>query len=133
MWFEEIDNNLIIPREFLHTSFISSFYGIIPLELTQTFPMGQYESIDILEIDDMVNKTMIRKILNFFKIHGQHYDKCGILSPVNYINQFNEIIEFSKDALIKRIVDLLKFKFNLNVSAFKEIFQILQFFKNERK
>ncbi len=132
-WFEEIDNNLIIPREFLHISFISSFYGIIPLELTQTFPMGQYESINILEIDDMVNKTMIRKILNFFKIHGQHYDKCGILSPVNYINQFNEIVEFSMDTLIKKIVDLLKFKFYLNVSAFKEISQLLQFFKNERK
>ena len=132
-WFEEIDNNLIIPREVLHTSFISAFYGIIPLELTQTFPMGQHESIDIIEIDDMVNKTMIQKILNFFEVHGQHYSKCGILSPVNYINQFNEIVEFSIDTLIKKIVDLLKSKFNLNVSAFKEISHLLQFFKNERK
>ena len=129
----QIDNNLIIPREVLHTSFISAFYGIIPLELTQTFPMGQHESIDIIEIDDMVNKTMIQKILNFFEVHGQHYSKCGILSPVNYINQFNEIVEFSIDTLIKKIVDLLKSKFNLNVSAFKEISHLLQFFKNERK
>jgi len=95
-WFEEIDNNLIIPRELLHISFISTFYGIIPLELTKTFPMGQYESINVLEIEDIVNKTMIQKILNFFEIHGQHYDKCGILSPVFYVNQFNENIEFLK-------------------------------------
>jgi len=132
-WFEEIDNNLIIPREVLHISFISAFYGIIPLELTQTFPMGQHESINIIESDDMVNKTMIQKILNFFEGSGQHYDKCGILSPVNYINQFNEIVEFPINTVIKKIVDLLKSKFNLNVSAFKEISHLLQFFKNERK
>ena len=132
-WFEEIDNNLIISREFLHISFISVFYGIIPLELTKTFPMGQYESINILEINDKVNKTMIQKILNFFEVQGQHYDKCGILSPVFYINQFNETVEFSKHNLIKKIVDLVKSKFNLKISAFKEISQLLQFFKEERK
>jgi len=130
-WFEEIDNNSIIPREILHTSFISAFYGIIPFELTQTFPMGQHESIDILEIDEMVNKTMIQKILNFFEVHSQHYDKCGILTPVNYINQFNEIVEFSKKDLIIRIEEILKSNFKLNIAIFKDISQLLQFFNQK--
>ena len=131
-WFEEIDNNLIIPRELLHTSFVSTFYGIIPLELINTFPMGQYESIDIPEIDDIVKKTMIQKILTFFEMHGQHYDRCGFLLPVYYINQFNETVEFSKGILIKEIVDLLNSKLNLNIRMFKEISLLLQFFKGEK-
>ena len=39
-WLEELDNNLFIPRKFLHITFFSDFYGIIPLELSFSFPMG---------------------------------------------------------------------------------------------
>ncbi len=132
-WLEEIDNNSLIPRKFLHISFISVFYGIIPLELSYTFPMGQYESIDFSEIDNILIHNITEKIENFFNFHSQYYIKCGVLAPINYINQFNEIVEFSKENLILRLVDMLKSKFELNISTFKDISQLIHYFKNERE
>ncbi|KKM18233.1 hypothetical protein LCGC14_1667770 [marine sediment metagenome] len=132
-WLGEIDNNSLIPRKFLHVSFISVFYGIIPLELSYTFPMGQYESIDFSESDNILIHNIIEKIENFFNFHSQYYFKCGILVPVNYINQFNEIVEFSKKNLILRLVVMLKSKFKLNISTFKDISQLLHYFSNERE
>ncbi len=132
-WLEEVDNNSIIPRKFLHISFISSFYGIIPLELSNTFPMAQYESIDISEINNMHVNNIIENVENFFNFHGQNYNKCGVFIPVDYINQFNEIVKFSKGEIIIRVVDLIKSKFNLNILTFTEINQLLKYFKNERE
>jgi len=130
-WLEEIENNTFIPREFLHVAFNSDFFGIIPLELSSTFPMGQFESINILTINDIIYQNFAQRIENFFKTHGNHYAKCGILTPDQYINQFNEEVEYSKKNAIITIFDKLKSKITLNFSIFENLPGILQFFQDD--
>jgi 7-cyano-7-deazaguanine tRNA-ribosyltransferase len=130
-WFEEIEGNKIIPREFLHVAFISDFFGIIPLELSFTFPMGQFESINQLQTNDIIYQKLAQRIENFFKSHGKHYEKCAILTPDQYINQFNEETEYSKKNVIVNIFDELKSKITLNFSIFKDLPGVMQFFQDD--
>ncbi|MBY8983791.1 MAG: tRNA guanosine(15) transglycosylase TgtA [Candidatus Lokiarchaeota archaeon] len=130
-WLEEIENNAIIPRESLHIAFISDFFGILPLDLSSTFPMGQYESISRLTSNNKIYNKFAQRVENFFKFHGNHYTKCSILTPDRYINQFNEEIEYSKKETIISIFNKLKSKLVLNCSIFEDIPEILQFFKDD--
>jgi 7-cyano-7-deazaguanine tRNA-ribosyltransferase len=130
-WLEEIGDNTIIPREFLHVAFVSDFFGILPLDLNSTFPMGQFESINQLTINGNIYQKLAQRIENFFTFHGKQYDKYGILIPDNYINQFNEETEYLKKKVIISIFDNLKSKFVLKFSIFEDIPRILQFFKGE--
>jgi 7-cyano-7-deazaguanine tRNA-ribosyltransferase len=95
-WLEELDTNSIIPRKFIHVAFFSDFYGIIPLELSSSFPMGQHESIDLSSEKDIIYQNFIKKVDLFFNLYTHHYSKCGILIPETFINQFDEIVNFSK-------------------------------------
>lgn len=133
IWLEKIDNNVIIPRENLHISFYSEFYGLIPLELSNTFPMGQYEAIKSSNYNDIVYKNSLLKIENFFKLFSMNYQKCGVLIPGKYINQYGEFIEFSKKNPINNVYSMLKSKIKLNVSAFDNIEDLLQYFRNIKK
>jgi hypothetical protein len=130
-WLEEIDNNSIIPRNLLHVVFFSYVYGIIPLELSSSFPMGQYESIDLIK----ENKTMIRnfqqKIELFFDNYSQFYLKCGMLIPEEFLNQFNETVQFSKKKIIFKLVKKLKSNYKLEIGTFKEINALINSFKSD--
>ncbi len=130
-WLEEIETNTIIPREFLHIAFISDFFGIIPLDLSYTFPMGQFESINGLITNDIIYQNFAQRIENFFKFHGKHYVKCGILAPDLYINQFNEDTGYLKKSAITSIIDKERSKLSLNFSIFEDLHGILQFFKDD--
>ncbi|MHA2181315.1 MAG: tRNA guanosine(15) transglycosylase TgtA, partial [Promethearchaeota archaeon] len=130
-WLEEIETNTIIPRQFLHVGFISDFFGIIPLDLNSTFPMGQFESIYQVQTNDIIYQKLAQRIENFFNFHGKHYDKCGILIPDHYINHFNEEMEYSKKEAIISIFDNLKSKLSLKFSIFGDIPGILQSFKDD--
>lgn len=127
-WLEKINKNQLIPREYLHISFISDFYGIIPLELNKTFPLGQYESFDFFKNNNFSDNIIIEKVEKFFKYHSKDYKKCGILVPINFINQFNEIVEFNKKKFLIKVVDILKSKYNLNISIFNDLTSLIQFF-----
>jgi len=130
-WLEEIEKNTIIPREVLHVAFISDFFGIIPFDLSFTFPMGQYESINNLITADINYHSFTQRVETFLNLHGKHYYKCGVLLPDQYINQFNEETEYSKKNVIIRIFNNLKSKLILNFSIFKGLPGILQFFKDD--
>lgn len=130
-WLEEIEKNAIIPRNILHVAYISDFYGIIPLELSFSFPMGQYESIRNLEIDNSIYNNIIKKLENYFKLHRNHYNKCGILLPEQIINQFYEKIEYDKKNILIKLLNKLKSKVTIKISIFDNILEILQFFKND--
>ncbi|MFW9941459.1 MAG: tRNA guanosine(15) transglycosylase TgtA [Candidatus Thorarchaeota archaeon] len=130
-WMDEIDNNSIIPRNLLHIGFISEFFGIIPLELSSTFPMGQCESIDNLGIKDKLNENIEQKLENFFKKYGHFYSKCGILIPEKYFNQFNEETEYTKRNIIINLFEKIKLNFSLNSSIFNDLSGMLEFFKVE--
>jgi 7-cyano-7-deazaguanine tRNA-ribosyltransferase len=130
-WLEKIENNTIIPREFLHVAFISDFFGIIPLDLSFTFPMGQFESINRLITNSTIHQNFAQKIENFFNSHGKQYEKCGILSPDQFINQFNEETEYLKKNVGILLIDKLRSNLTLNVSLFEDLPEILQFFKDD--
>lgn len=128
-WIKEIDENLIIHREFLHILFLSEYYGIIPFGLRNTFPLGQYDSQNSSGIHTILYKNMLSKAINFFKKHSHNYLKCGIFVPEKFINQFNESMDFYKKENIYKLIEVLKAKFKLRFSIFNNIEDLLQFFK----
>ena len=130
-WLEELDNNTIIPRELLHITFISDFYGIIPFELSFSYPMGQYEAIDTLEVKNRLYRHAKQKIKSFFELYGQYYDKCGVLIPEKYINQFNEETIYLKKDILISLFDTIRSKLSQNISIFNDISELLEFFKVE--
>ncbi len=130
-WMEEIDNNTITSRNLLHIAFFSEFFGIIPLELSSSFPMGQYESIDALECNNELYRNLEQKLETFFKLYGQHYNQCGVLIPEKYINQFNEETAYSKKDIIISLFEKVKSNFSLNISVFNDLSGVLESFKVE--
>lgn len=129
-WLEIIDNNRILPRELIHIIFCSEFFGLIPLELVDTFPMGQYESIRPSGINDLIHSHSLRKVEQFFNKNYKHYNKCALLIPENYINQFNESVNFPKDNIIYSLIPVIKSKFRESFSVFKDLEDLLVFFTN---
>ncbi|MHA1990676.1 MAG: tRNA guanosine(15) transglycosylase TgtA [Candidatus Hodarchaeales archaeon] len=132
-WLEDIETNTIIPREFLHVAYVSDFFGIIPLDLSFTFPMGQFESINNLDTLNTIDQNLSQRIGNYFKFHGKHYDKCGILIPDKYINHFNEETKYSKKKKILSIFDKLGTILPTKFSYFKDLSGMWQFFKGDSK
>jgi len=129
-WLERIDNNKITPRELIHIVFGSEIYGLIPHELVDTFPMGQYESIRSSGINDLIHSHSLRKVEQFFNKNYKHYNKCAVLIPENFINQFGELVNFPKDNIIYSLIPILKSKFREYFSVFKDIEDLLEFFTN---
>lgn len=129
-WLEKINNNDIIARELIHIIFSSEIFGLIPLELVDTFPMGQYESIMSSGVNDLIRSESLRKVDEFFGINYKHYNKCAVLIPENFLNQFNELVNFPKDNIIYSLISILESKFKENFSVFKDIEDLLAFFTN---
>ncbi|MFX0030310.1 MAG: tRNA guanosine(15) transglycosylase TgtA [Candidatus Hermodarchaeota archaeon] len=128
-WFEILDENAIIPRKLLHIAFISDFYGIIPLELSSTFPMGQNENINILELENEGYTKLLERINTYFALFGQYYKKCGVLLPNNYINQFNELTNYSKKDIFINLFRKINSDLSFNISIFDSLGDLLEFFK----
>ncbi|MHA1488583.1 MAG: tRNA guanosine(15) transglycosylase TgtA [Promethearchaeota archaeon] len=126
-WLKKIDNNTIIQRKFLHVTFFSEFFGIIPLELD----MFQYESIPSMGVKDLLYRNSIQKLETFLGLFFKHYKKFGALIPQKYINQFHEITEFPKSNPIYGLNSIFISKFNLNFSIFNNIEDLLQFFRDD--
>ncbi len=129
-WLERVDNNKIIPRELIHIALSSEIYGLIPLELVDTFPMGQYESIKSSGINDLIHSNSLHKVELFFDKNYKYYNKCAVLIPENLVNQFNELVNFSKENIIYSLISVLKSKFRERFSAFKDLEDLLVFFTN---
>lgn len=130
-WLEEINNNTIIPRKDLHIVFNSFYFGLIPLELINTYPMGQFESIIASEKHDELYESSVKKSNAFIKQNYKKYDKCGVLIPEKYINQFNEVVEFNAVNPIHGLEPILKSKFQSNYSVFPNLNDLIQFFRDE--
>ena len=128
-WFEMLDENVIIPRNLLHIAFISDFYGIIPLELSSTFPMGQNETVDILELENEGYTRLEERINTYFTLFRQYYKKCGVLLPDNYINQFNELTNYSKKDIYINLFGKINLDLSFNISIFDNLGDLLLFFK----
>ncbi len=130
-WLEEIKDNKIIPRKNIHIVFNSSYFGIIPLELINTYPMGQFESITATEENHQLYVNSIEKSSNFINQNYKEYKKCGVLIPDKYLNQFNEVVEFNDVNPIHGLKPILRSKFQLNFSVFTNLNELLEFFRDD--
>ena len=132
-WVEIINEDTTIPRHLIHVVLQSCFYGIIPLELTETFPLGQYESINPLGNNDLLYESSLNKAKTYFTKNIKKYEKCGILVPDNFLNQFEEIESFSDNHPIHGICSLVKSNYDLVISKFNDLKSLLQFFRDDNK
>jgi len=130
-WLKVINDNIIIPLKDIHIVFNSFYFGIIPLELISTYPMGQFESITISEEDDDLYKNSVKKANAFINQNYEKYHKCGVLIPQDYINQFNEVVEFNPVNPIHGLEPILSSKFRSKYSIFSNLNELLQFFRDE--
>ena len=128
-WISQINNSQLIHRELLHIVCISDIYGIIPLELMDTFPLSQFESITTIEDNGYLHQNSITKALKFLKANIHHYEKCGALIPEFFLNQFNETIKFSPKNPIHKIFSLLQANYASKISKFNTISELLQYFR----
>lgn len=132
-WLEIINNNSIILREHLHIIFISTYFGILPLELIDSFPMGQHEAITSSSKDDATVQESLIKIEAFLNQNLKSYLKCGILIPKTITNYFNEIVDFSKNNLIYEVNSLIKSKFDIKTTTSDDLNYILKSFTEDTK
>ncbi len=126
-WLELINKEVM--REEIHVIFASSFYGIIPYELMESFPFGQHEGrMEIMQNDQCNNALKNTKF--FFEKNQAKYDKIAILIPNEYVNELNKKAEISKNNVIFMIEDYLMSKFKDKVSIFLNIESILAYFND---
>ncbi len=130
-WLKEINDNTIIAVKDIHIVFNSFYFGIIPLELISTYPMGQFESITVSEEDDELYKNSVKKSSAYINQNYNKYHKCGVLIPESYLNQFNEVEKFNPVNPIHGLEPLLNSKFHSNYSKFTNLNDLLQFFRDE--
>ena len=117
----------------IHIVLNSTFYGIIPYELIDTFPMGQSESISSYNENDLIYNKSLKRSTLFLNLFSKNYEKCGILIPEQFLNQFGEIEPFPKNNPIYQLEKVLQKFTKLNYSVFKDLDSILEFFINNDK
>ena len=128
-WLEIINTNSIVKRKCIHAVFFNKYYGIVPLELAGSFPMGQTEAITYTEESDLLSRESLRKSEKYLKSFSTHYEKCGILIPNKFTNQFGEIVDFSLNNPIYGLKLILETKEYLKFSVSNNLNDLLQYFE----
>jgi 7-cyano-7-deazaguanine tRNA-ribosyltransferase len=126
-WLEKINKNQKISREAIHVIFYSKFFGVIPLGLSDTFPMGQYESPLLKGTSDLLYKNIASLIINVINTKTNNYEKCAFLIPNAFINQYNERVQFDKNP-INKIFDTINTNINIPIIKADNIKEILEWF-----
>ena len=122
-WFEMINNNKHTQRDEIHIVFLSEFFGVIPLELINSYPMGQYEAIRYDNFSKIIYKSLAKDIIKFVKNNSIIYKKCGFLIPNQYLNQYDEVVKFNdeiNDKIFQKIEQHIKIPI-LKSSKLKDI------------
>ena len=126
-WINKIYNNNSNFREFVHLVYMSEFFGIIPLELSNTFPLGQNEAVRVEEENDILYKNSIKKAEVFLDHFLKFYEKCALLIPENFLNQFGELTEFPSNSPIHGLHTILNSKFNSKFIISNNLTEIFEF------
>ena len=124
-WLNDLDQVAMSIRSEIHVVFNSNVYGIVPLELVDTFPMGQFESIDF---DTSCNNSYLEKVDEFFKCFGDIYQKCAILVPDYYHDQYQQEQPYLQNFTLNSLKLLLEPLYKSNIKCFKNINSIIAFF-----
>ncbi|MBD3338007.1 MAG: tRNA guanosine(15) transglycosylase TgtA [Candidatus Lokiarchaeota archaeon] len=122
---KNIYSNDLISSDLIQIMFTSSVFGVLPLEWSYTFPMGQYEVSNLFLEGDLLWKNFETIVRRYFKINSQYFKKCGLFAPKNYENQYCENVELSTDNFIYRLYDLLKPYFNGNLHISPKIDELI--------
>jgi 7-cyano-7-deazaguanine tRNA-ribosyltransferase len=130
IWLKEIAENELIQRIDIHLAFYSFIYGIIPYELIESFPMGQYETSDTFSVNDIFYQNSLINSEKYMEKFSNNYKKYALLIPDDFINQFKELIEFPNNHPIHDLSNILKKKYGKNFFKFKTINEITQFFRD---
>jgi hypothetical protein len=126
---ERLDKNKIIPRKYIHAVFSSQYFGMIPFELINTYPMGQYESIlPTIEEDFSFNKA-IKNCMVYLNKNLRYYQKAGMLIPKVFINQFGENKLYPRNILNQELDLKLKNTLKSNYQICHSLDDMLQFFR----
>jgi len=129
-WSKYIENMQKFKLESTQVSYFSLFYGIVPIELLDTYPLSQYESISYQEKNDILYTSSIQKSLNFLNKNAQFFKKIAFFIPEKYENQFGEINDFPIDDPINELHSIFKSKNNnIKISKFNKIEDIEHFLK----
>ena len=128
-WLNEINKNKLILRKDIHLAFYSIIYGIIPYELIDSFPMGQYETSAAFSINNIFYQNSIINSEKFLKRFSSIYNKCALLIPDTFINQFNELTDFPNNHPIYGLPNILIKIYGINFSKFREVSEIINFFR----
>ena len=125
-WIDSINNSSYLENEAFDLCFISPFFGIIPFEFSEIYPLGQHERLDMRHFTE-IGFEIIKK---FIKINVKKYELVGILLPKKYINQFNEEIDFSTSSPIYHIKEYLTKEYRHKIITDSDIKSLLEHFKN---
>ena len=102
------------------------------MELCDTYPQGQFESV--YDLENRIYIHHIIKILRLFiELKCSNISKFAILSPIEYKNQYNEKIKFPLNHPTKKVYEYLKSKLKEKIILVKNIEDALKFFKNDVK
>ncbi len=126
-WLNFIENFKGINRKLIHVIFMTTLFGTVPLELSDSYPFGQNESIAFPDQSSELYKKSVRDSVDFFKNYAKFYQKCGILVPKSYYNQFNEKKEFISHP-IEDLKPYLENNFHNNLIESDSLEEILIFF-----
>ena len=93
--------------------------------------MGQYEAIMPSETDDLTYGSILSKCENFLQQNCKYYQKCGMVIPETFFNQFGEPKVFNNNNLIQKFVSILMTIFHLKYKGSNKLKDLLEFFRDE--
>jgi 7-cyano-7-deazaguanine tRNA-ribosyltransferase len=118
-WLRNLNKTASSLRPEIHVVFNSFIYGIVPIELSDTFPMGQFESMDY----DRFN----------CKSYCDMYNKCATLTPEYYIDQYHQEKRFLERNDMHSLKILLKSRYGSNFMDFNAIDSVIRFFRGDNQ
>ena len=124
-WVEEINSYGNFENEVISICFVSPFFGLIPIELAEIYPLGQHERLELTTPTDIAFEI----IESFFTKHLNQFKLIGILLPEVFINQFNEETVFPTKSTINLIKQYLTKRYGNKIFANSDLKSILERFK----
>ncbi|TFF88771.1 MAG: tRNA guanosine(15) transglycosylase TgtA [Promethearchaeota archaeon] len=107
-WLDDLEKKFPDKRESFHVVFTSEFFGVIPLELAETFPMGQNESVHLYLKSECKNSSFLEKAKQFILKYSTFYNKIIFLIPKRYLNQYKEKLPFPISHPIHELARVIK-------------------------
>lgn len=105
---------------------ISNFFGIMPLELSEMYPLSQHEGSPELEPMTEQTKYLLEPSMQCLKANPQIIENVYIFIPKEYSNEFQVTVKFKPEKhLINSLITQLKQDPKVNIHTFNDLTQLL--------